>query len=403
MTQNRPKPKVPVLIVAAIAGIFTVNTLVMMVGPLLVDIASDLKVGVALAGQLMAFMAVPWLIAAVISGPISDVYGRKPVLLIGLAGGIIGALGMAFSWNFASAAMFRSLSGLAGVVPTNVTAVVSDYVPAERRGKAIGAITFGAGLGGVLGVPLMTLLSAATSWRWGFVAAAISVTVVWLLILWVLPARTARRHARVNVFSQLRPLLKQRVVWDLTIINTFQRTGLIVLVTYFAPYLIIKHGFSTGQTALPMAIVSSGMILASIIGGTLADTRYRLLVSPLGLGLSAALGMAIFSLNIHPAAEITMGLLYTTSIFFLFPIIATLFATIGGDKFRGTAIGMLPISNQTGSILGPALGGLALSLGGYEAIGLVCMVVGVLGASLSALLLRERRVRQAAEALASSE
>ena len=399
--QSKASVRVQLLLLTAIGGVFTVNVLLVMIGPLLVDMARDLKVSVAVAGQLIAFMAVPWLIVAVLSGPISDAYGRKPVLLVGLGMGILGAVGAALAWNFAAAAFFRALSGMVGVVPTNVTAVVSDHVPVERRSKAIGYVTFGAGLGGVLGVPLMTLLADAASWRWSFVAASSIATAVWLLILLTLPSSTRRGPVSLNILSRFRPLLRQRVVWNLTMINTCQRTGLTILVAYFASYLIIEHGFSTGQTAVPMAIVSGGMILASVIGGVLGDTRYYALVGPIGLGASAAMGITIFGVNLHPVGEVAIGFLYAASVFVLFPIIAAMFSIIGGDKYRGTALGMVPISNQMGSVLGPALGGLALTLGGFEAVGVVCLVLGVLGAILSTFLLRRKDVHEAGKALAS--
>jgi len=388
------------LLIMAVIGVFSVNILVVMIGPLLVDIANDFHISIALAGQLAGFMAIPWLIVAVISGPISDTYGRKSVLLTGLGIGIIGTIGTSFAWNFISAIIFRALSGMAGVVPTNVTAVISDYVPIKGRGKALGYITIGAGLGGVIGVPLMTILADATNWRWSFVAAGFIEIIAWSLILVLVPKSNNLNKGNLNLFSRFKPLLRQRVIWDLTLINVFQRTGLTILLTYFASYLIIEHNFSTAQTSIPFSIVSAGMILASVIGGFLADTKHRMLLGPFALVLSGILGFAIFAIKLDPITEIGLGFLYAACAFSLFPIIATLFTIIGGDLFRGTALGMLPISNQFGSTIGPALGGLALSIGGFSYIGIVCLTLGIVGSILAPFLLKEKRVEIASKTLA---
>ncbi len=354
-------------------------------------------------GQLTAFMAVTWLIVALVAGPISDVYGRKPILLLGLVATIAGAIGTGLAWSFASAAVFRAISGLGGVIPPISTAAVADFSPANQRGRSVGFLTAGAGLSGVAGVPLVTLLADITSWRWSFIAVGLAGAVVWFIVLWLLPKPASHPKTPINIhiFSRFGPLIRRRIIWDITLINACQRTGLMVLMTYFAPFLIIKHGFSTGQTALPMAIVSAGMISASIAGGALADTRFRLVALPIGMAISAVVGLFIFRIVPSPSLAIVLGPLYVTSIYLVFPIVITLFTTIAGARLRGTVMSLMPISNQSGIILGPAIGGLALSLGGYEALGLVCLGIGAIGAFLATILLRERKITDATTKLST--
>ena len=75
--------------------------------------------------------------------------------------------------------------------------------------------------------------------------------------------------------------------------------------------------------------------------------------------------------------------------------------TISGSKLRGTVMTLMPISNQAGIIIGPALAGVALSFGGYEAIGMVCLGIGLMGAILTPLLLKEGQIHKATKDLAS--
>ena len=391
------------LIMVAGCGVFIQSLLIVMVGPLLVDMAEEFDVGVPLMGQLTAFMAITWLLVALVAGPISDVYGRKPVLLLGLIATVLGAIGTGLAWDFTSAALFRAISGLGGVVPPISTAAVVDHAPPNRRGRSVSLFTAVAGLSGVLGVPLATLLADAFSWRWSFIAVGLAGAMVWLVSAWLLPKPSTSPKASLNIdiFSRFSPLIRRRVIWDITLINACQRTGMMVLMTYFAPFLIVRHGFTTGQTALPMAIVSAGMIVASLVGGGLADTRFRLAALPVGMAASAVIGLAIFQIAPFPYLAVGLGLLYVSSIYFVFPIVITLFTTISGPRLRGTVMSLMPISNQSGIILGPAIGGLALSLGGYGAIGLACLAVGLVGALLATVLLRESRVREATTRLST--
>jgi predicted MFS family arabinose efflux permease len=54
-----------------------------MMGPLLVDIADQLTVSVPMAAQLVTIAAAAWAATALLVGPFSDAYGRKPILLLG--------------------------------------------------------------------------------------------------------------------------------------------------------------------------------------------------------------------------------------------------------------------------------------------------------------------------------
>jgi MFS transporter, DHA1 family, inner membrane transport protein len=55
---------------------------------------------------------------------------------------------------------------------------IADHVPYERRGRVVGVTETAWALGLLIGVTLMGLITAATSWRWGYAAAAVAVVVM---------------------------------------------------------------------------------------------------------------------------------------------------------------------------------------------------------------------------------
>ena len=78
--QQRGVSSATLLLFAAI--MFMVRAVSLMLGPLLVALADDFGTSIAVAGQLAAATFITWGITAPLVGPISDTYGRRPVLLI---------------------------------------------------------------------------------------------------------------------------------------------------------------------------------------------------------------------------------------------------------------------------------------------------------------------------------
>jgi predicted MFS family arabinose efflux permease len=89
-----------VLLVFLAAANFLAMTVWLMLGPLLVELASVFHTSVAVTGQLTAATAITWGLTAFLAGPVSDCYGRRRMLLTGLMLMGLGTLSAAFAWNF---------------------------------------------------------------------------------------------------------------------------------------------------------------------------------------------------------------------------------------------------------------------------------------------------------------
>jgi len=103
-------------------------------------------------------------------GAVGDRWGRKPVLLTGLAvfGVASAAAGLAGSPEVMLAARLLGGVGAAMIMPVTL-AVITATFPDEERSRAIGVWTGVAGGGGILGMYLAALLADLASWRWLFV------------------------------------------------------------------------------------------------------------------------------------------------------------------------------------------------------------------------------------------
>ncbi len=86
-------------LIAVAVALFAGQCTWLLDAPLLVEIASEFDISVAMAGQVAAANFGAWAGSVVISGPLSDSLGRRPVALFGLSLLCIGALASAFAWN----------------------------------------------------------------------------------------------------------------------------------------------------------------------------------------------------------------------------------------------------------------------------------------------------------------
>lgn len=117
-------------------------------------------------------------------GAVGDRWGRRPVLLWGLAlfGLASAAAGLAPSTEVMLAARLLSGVGAAMIMPVTLAVITSTF-PGEDRSRAIGVWTAVAAGGGILGMYLSALLVDVATWRWLFVLpvllAATAAMLVW--------------------------------------------------------------------------------------------------------------------------------------------------------------------------------------------------------------------------------
>ena len=109
--------------------VFATISATLIIPPLLVEIASDLEISVAVAGQLATATFAGWAIMVVSGGPLSDSFGRRPVALVGLTVLSISVLASAFAPSLEILLVSRVLTGLAGgAIPPNIVGAVSDVI-----------------------------------------------------------------------------------------------------------------------------------------------------------------------------------------------------------------------------------------------------------------------------------
>ncbi|OGM46569.1 hypothetical protein ABOM_004672 [Aspergillus bombycis] len=145
-------------------------------------------------GTSVSWVATSFLVAStsiqLVNGRLSDIFGRKPLLLTCLGILAVADLCAGFSTSPAMLFAFRAIAGLGGgAITALVMIVASDITTLEQRGKYNGFIGAMVGLGNGLGPLIGGALTLRASWRWCFwFIVPIIVTVMIVLALAIPPS-----------------------------------------------------------------------------------------------------------------------------------------------------------------------------------------------------------------------
>jgi EmrB/QacA subfamily drug resistance transporter len=132
----------------------------------------------SIVADIGGFSEFPWLfsiyllaqaVSVPVYGKLSDLFGRKPVILFGIGLFLLGSIMCGLAWNMTVLIAFRVVQGLGAgaTTPTTITIVGDMYTVAERA-KAQGYIASVWGLSSVIGPTLGGVFSEYLSWRWIF-------------------------------------------------------------------------------------------------------------------------------------------------------------------------------------------------------------------------------------------
>src|SRR3989454_910779 len=180
------------IVVAVLLGLFLAALDQTVVGTALPRIVTDLR-----GNDIYTWAFTSYLLTATISGPIygklSDLFGRRPILLFAVSVFLIGSLLSGLSqemWQFVA---FRGIQGLgAGALFPVALAVIGDMFDASERGKYQGLVGGIFGLSSVIGPAIGGVITDTVGWHWVFFVnlplGAIVFAVIWRALPTLRPA-----------------------------------------------------------------------------------------------------------------------------------------------------------------------------------------------------------------------
>ncbi len=318
---------------------------------------------------LFAIYAIAQFFATPVIGKLSDRHGRKPLLIISLAGTVIAnALAFVAGWWQIAALLFfaRFLDGITGGNISVIQAVIADVTPSEQRAKAFGlfgAVTFGLGftMGPALSLGLQTL---GQPLRMTFLVSSVIASIALALTVFGLPETLKVRSTEpTNLldlgFNNLITGLKLPRLGLLFMINFLIGTTFTIFTFGFQPYFIQV----LGQTNKSLTAL---FILFGIIGALVQAKGLSLLNKRFSLSLILCAGLLLRGLTFvsMPAFQNVTYFIGVAIIFSVFnalvqPTITTLISLNAKPEVQGMALGVnasyLNVSNAFGPMIAGAI------------------------------------------------
>ncbi|MEM6441039.1 MAG: MFS transporter [Pseudomonadota bacterium] len=357
------------------------------------DVAADLGVSVAAAGQLSSAFAIIFALSAPVSASFAAGLERRSLLVGALT--IVAALNLVTAWapNFEALIGLRVATALAStlVAPVALSAA-AVLAPPEARGRALAMVLAGLVFAFTLGIPGGTAIGGAFGWRACFLFAGGLAAVAAGAIAAVLPRVESRERPGLgNLAAALQPRTAA-----LLAVTVGSFLGLFTVVAYVGPMVTRVTGFEGAAIGAVQMFVGFGAILGIVLGGRAADAaspRKALLncLSVSALSLLAYSGLMQSDETLTEIGRVMLLMATTTfgaaSLFALGPIVQSqLIASAPSNQ--NVVLALNGSMTFLGQGLGAAAGGLVIAQAGLEWIGVAGGALSVLTALIAARLKR---------------
>ncbi|HEY5740991.1 MAG TPA: MFS transporter [Terrimicrobiaceae bacterium] len=315
-------------------------------------------------GWLVGIFSLAQFFFAPVWGKVSDRVGRKPVLLVGLLGTVIGYVLMGMATSVFMLFVARLIDGICGANISAAQAYLADISAPENRAKAMGLIGAAFGLGFVFGPALGGWASVTFNYAAPMFIAAGLALINFVFVLVCLP-ESRRRETRSLASEPIIPHLldhveKRTYAWSLA--SYFLAiAGFSMMTALFA--LLLWHRF--GLDALHTGYILAGIgILGVIIQGGLIGR----LVKRFGEGSLALCGAVLMSAGLCAlalSADVAWMFAATAVVgignSLLMPTLSSLASRSAETDWQGRALGVLQSSGSLARWMGPMFAGVLLS------------------------------------------
>ncbi|KAF2004481.1 MFS multidrug transporter [Amniculicola lignicola CBS 123094] len=279
-----------------------------MLAPALGAIGKDLEISAADATMTMSIYVLAFAFGPMILAPCSEVWGRRPIWILGSAWYVLWNTVCGFSNSKDLLIIGRLLSGLGASAEFAVSGpIAADIWRAKDRGKSMAVRSFFPLLGPALGPIVGGVMTETTSWRWLFWVLSILDTAVLLLFIISLPethtptllsrkaaslrkstnenyctpeditSPTLIHRLQVGLLRPLRLLVLEPVIYLTAFLQAYQFGILYIVHSTFATLWIDRYEQPTAASGLHYLAIVVGCMIGAIGGGWATDRIWAIL------------------------------------------------------------------------------------------------------------------------------
>ena len=267
MRATRTPPSLITLIFATALSVLSLNMFL----PSLAHMSVDFQVNYGLVNLSVAGYLAVSAVLQLIMGPLSDRFGRRPVLLVCMTIFVCASIGCALAesiWLFLGFRLLQA-SVIAGTVLSSAS--IRDQYPQNEAASKLGYVTMAMALAPMLGPMLGGALDMLFGWRIGFVLYSVLGTGL-LTLLWFDMGETNLNRSSTFA-AQLREyphLFRARRFWGYALCAAFSIGGFFSFITGAPLVAAAWFDLSPAMLGLGIGIITGGFMVGNFITGRIA-------------------------------------------------------------------------------------------------------------------------------------
>lgn len=334
--------------------------------------ATPFLVGVVVGGYALtqAIFQVPF-------GSMSDKIGRKPTLLFGLLIFLIGSIVCAYSDNIYALMIGRFLQG-AGAIGSVITAMISDLVEEEIRGKAMAMMGASIAMSFALAMGLGPVLGAKYGVEFLFMLTAVFAFLAIILLFTKVPTPPKIQHT-YHATSKTSDILKDPNLLNMIIINAMQK-GLMTVAFVLIPIVLTGDTFAWEKSDLYMAYLPAMVLgLAAMGPAAVFGEKYN---KPKEIFL---LSIVLFITSFLLMGLTDSSVVFVVGVVFFFiafnmmePLVQSMITKFAKVHQKGAALGISNSAAYFSTFIGGTSAGLILSFSDRGSVGVAIAAVAAL-------------------------
>ncbi|MGF1608398.1 MAG: multidrug effflux MFS transporter [Kiloniellales bacterium] len=297
----RPDSLIVVVLVTGLVAFGAISTDLYL--PSLPAIAAHFGVDAGEAQLTLSVFLIGFALSQLVYGALSDRFGRRPVLLVGLVIYVLASIACMLAPSIGlliAARLLQAVGACAGVVLGR--AVVRDVYGRERAARVLSYVGMAMALAPALGPILGGFIQVWFGWRASFLVLALFGATILAGVFTQLPETNQSRDPTLRLGRQLlnyRSLLQHRAYLGHVLVATCAYSGIFVFISGSSFLLIDVLGLSPEEYGLCFAAIVVGYMLGTLLSGRLTMRlgleRMILIGSLVGLlagGTAAVLSLA---------------------------------------------------------------------------------------------------------------
>lgn len=206
-----------------------------------------------------------------------DKLDRKVVFITAFGMFAVGTTLCSFATSFELMLFSRFFTGLFGGLLGGIsTAIISDIVPYERRGKAMGILNLGFGVASIVGIPFSIFIYKHTDIFWPFRIVGILSFITLIPAYFILPSLKEHINKDKNIIDEIVEILVNKNLQKALLFAFLLVLGHFMFISFINPYLIDNLGFKEEDTMWMYIVGGISVSLTSPRMGKFIDTLGKL-------------------------------------------------------------------------------------------------------------------------------